>query len=121
MIRFPQDPLTDTIDSGGSIVVPGFQFRVCTFGTCPGGGTDCNCTPGNLCSNDTTQICSPIATSGELACTGGGVCQGVCSDDWTKTCDAEADCLPSGFCGTGSLLRLTADLTTGSATFDACR
>jgi hypothetical protein len=117
VLTFPPAPLAGTIDSGGNIVVPGFQFRVCTFGTCPGGGGDCDCVPSNLCSNDTTHICSKIATSGELACDAGATCQGVCSDDWTKTCANDAACAPTGHCGTGSLLRLTADLTTGSATF----
>lgn len=118
VITFPPAPLTGTIDSGGNIVVPGFQFRVCTFGTCPGGGQDCDCVPSNLCSNDTTHICSKAATTGELACDAGATCQGVCSDDWTKTCANDTACAPTGFCGTGSILRLTADLTTGSATFD---
>lgn len=118
VITLPRTPVTGTIDSAGNIVVPAFQFRVCTFGVCPGGGGDCDCVPGNLCSNDTTQICLAAATEGELACTGGGVCQGVCSDDQTKTCATDDDCLPAGFCGRGSLLRLTADLTTGTATLD---
>jgi hypothetical protein len=113
---FPPAPIQGTIDSAGNIIIPAVGYRVCTFGTCPGGGGDCDCVPSNLCSNDTTRICLPGLTSGDLACTDGGTCQGVCSDDLTKTCANDVDCLPAGFCGTGSLLRLTPDLTSGVAT-----
>jgi hypothetical protein len=118
VITLPRDPVAGTIDSAGNIVVPGFQFRVCTFGVCPGGGGDCDCVPGNLCSNDVSRLCLAGATSGELACDAPGVCQGVCSDDQTRSCATDDDCLPVGFCGRGSLLRLTADLTSGTATLD---
>ena len=115
VIRFPPAPAVGTIDAGGNIFVPGLEFRVCTFGTCPGGGGDCSCVPGNVCSNDTSRLCLAGATSGELACEDGGVCQGVCSDDLTKTCATNDDCLPDGFCGRGNLLRLNANLTSGTA------
>jgi hypothetical protein len=114
VIQFPQAPATGTIDGGGNIFVPGLEFRVCTFGrACPGGGGGCTCVPGNVCSNDTSRICLTGVSSGELACEAGGVCQGVCSDDLSKTCAVDDDCLPAGFCGGGNLLRLNVDLTSG--------
>jgi hypothetical protein len=116
VLYFPSEPKAGTIDAAGNIIVPAVEYRVCTFGTCPGGGTACDCVPSNLCSNDTSRICLPGVTSGDLACEAGGTCQGVCSDDLTKTCANDVDCLPAGFCGTGSMLRLTPDLTTGTAT-----
>jgi hypothetical protein len=114
VIRFPQTPATGTIDAGGNIFVPDLEFRVCTFGTCPGGGGGCTCVPGNVCSNDTSRLCLAGVASGELACEAGGVCQGVCSDDLAKTCVDNDDCLPAGFCGRGNLLRLNVNLTSGS-------
>jgi hypothetical protein len=114
VITFPTAPATGTIDAGGNIFVPGLEFRVCTFGACPGGGGGCTCVPGNVCSNDTSRLCLAGVSSGELACEGGGVCQGVCSDDLAKTCAGDDDCLPAGFCGRGNLLRLNVDLTSGS-------
>jgi hypothetical protein len=114
VITFPTAPATGTIDAGGNIFVPELEFRVCTFGTCPGGGGACTCVPGNVCSNDTSRLCIAAVSSGELACEAGGVCQGVCSDDLTKTCAADDDCLPAGFCGQGNLLRLNVDLTSGT-------
>jgi len=117
VFQFPPQDMVGTIDSAGNVLLPGLEFRACTFGVCPDGTSDCDCTPGNVCSNDTSRVCLAGTAPPDLTCDPPGVCQGVCSDDLTKTCAVDDDCLPNGFCGGGSLLRLSADLSTGFVTF----
>ena len=68
-------------------------------------------------AEDVLDVTLPGDAPPDLTCEAPGVCQGVCSDDLTKTCAIDDDCLPNGFCGGGRLLRLNADLSTGFVTF----
>ena len=122
-VDFQDGVVTGTIDSGGNVVLPGIRGINCTQGKCPNGGPPCPCIPGNLCSNDVTRVCVDGGT-GDLSCPPvppseeEGVCQGVCSNDRTQTCATSADCTLPGFCGEGVGMRLGANLTTGTVTFE---
>lgn len=109
-------PVTGTIDAEGHVLLPGVTAVNCTQGNCPM-GAPCPCVPGNVCSNDTDRVCVVGTSLPDLMCEGGGTCQGVCSDDRTKSCAGDADCAPTGFCGQGLAMRFDADLTTGVGSY----
>jgi len=112
--EFVGGPVSGTIDAAGSVWLRNVRGISCTQGVCPT-GPPCPCVPGNLCSNDLDRVCVVGASIPELSCEGGGVCQGVCSDDLEKSCATDDDCLPAGFCGRGKALRVITDLRTGWA------
>lgn len=122
-LDFQDEVAGGTIDAGGNIVLSGVRGINCTQGKCPIGGPPCPCIPGNLCSNDVTRVCVDGGT-GDLACPPvppsdeAGVCQGVCSNDRTRTCASTVDCTPPGFCGEGVGMRLDATFATGAVTFE---
>jgi hypothetical protein len=106
------ETFSGTIDNRGAVVLPGVRFTICTLGT--PAGTDC--VPSNLCSNDVSRICIRGAGGG-AGCAEGGVCQGVCGGNRSRTCASDADCGVGDRCGTGTLVRFSMDLTTGRSTF----
>jgi hypothetical protein len=109
-IDFADQVFEGTVDAAGTVTVPGVRFVICTGGS--PAGTDC--VPANLCSNDLTRVCIPSATGG-IGCDPGGVCQGVCENDRTRSCAGDVDC-PGSRCGNGTLVPFEMDLTTSIST-----
>jgi hypothetical protein len=104
------------IDSGGNVTLNDFGYKFCTLGA-PAGTV---CVPGNLCSNDASMPCISGFVEDNL-CPAGGLCQGLCANDPTRSCsiDNEATDCPGSYCGNGYAVPFRGDMTTGTATFQS--